>query len=259
MLILKIMKYPKTFRNQSGIVGIIEIMLVVVALVVVGYTVMKVYQTRQHNATQPPAPSMAVSPTTSPTPDPYVGWQTFTGTCSGFNFKYPAGWSLKLTDSFIDNDCQYASVTSPSGNIMMWVPSYYGDGPGCDFSNYPPGKNDCPFETTIKSESLNLTGELNDVYLVEQVLCDEAKQCEGRVALAASTPGVPRFTVGAAHRYWLVVFGTHAMYMTQGKQTSIGNPTIPLMKYTEASARVWLASDDVKNAELAMKSLVKAQ
>lgn len=252
--------WRKHLTNQSGLAGILEIGLVLVVLVVIGLAGYRVYQAQHKPAAQKNTPSTSPSPSTTATPVPtasYAGWQTFTGTCSGFGFKYPADWSLKLTNSFIEGDCQYASVTSQAGNVLMWVPSYYGDGPGCDFSDTPPGVNDCPVETTIISESLNMPGDLKDVYLTKQILCDKAGKCEGRIALAAPTSYVPRFTVGTAQRYPLVVFGTHAMFMTQGKQTSIGNPTIPLLNFNEASARAWLDSVDVKQAELVMRSLVK--
>lgn len=138
----------------------------------------------------------------------------------------------------------------------MWIPGYYGDGAGCDWSEAPGGKNDCPTEITLKSEDIALPGGVNGGYLTEQIVCNEAKKCKGRVALAAGTDANPRFQVGTVQRYPLLVFGPHAMYMTQGKQTNIGNPPQPIFNFDETSARAWLKSGDVQKAELAMKSLV---
>jgi hypothetical protein len=203
------------------------------------------------------AAKASVSPSPSAKPvDPYAGWLVFNGACSGYSFKYPSGWKVSLADSFIGGQCQIATVESPNGNKLMWIPSHYGDGPGCDWTNaYTGGKNECPVITTLKSEDVALPGGIPGGYLTEQVVCNESSKCEGRVALALGTDTNPRFQVGTSQRYPVLVFGPHAMYMTQGKQTGIGNPPMPIFNSDAASARAWLKSDDVQKAELAMKSL----
>lgn len=192
--------------------------------------------------------------------DPYEGWSTFTGTCSGASFKYPADWKVTYGDKTSENGCQLTKITSPTGNILVWVPQYYGDGPGCDYTDaVPKGTNDCPTVTTLSVEQLGPIKGLDSHYLAKQIVCDDKLKCEGRVVIAAAVVGggenYPAYTVGSVKRYPLTVFGKYAFFMSQGKQTSYGNPETPILNFTEASAKDWLNSADVANAILSLKSL----
>lgn len=193
------------------------------------------------------------------TTDPYAGWATFTGTCSGASFKYAPGWKVTYGDKTSENGCQLTKVTSPTGNILVWVPKYYGDGPGCDYSTSG-GTNDCPTIQTLSVDELGKTGKMAGVSMLKQIVCNDAKKCEGRVALArlnidGANADYPGYKVGTVKDYPLVVFGEYAFFITQGKQTSYGNPTQPIFNFTEASAKEWLNSADVNSAVLSMKSL----
>jgi hypothetical protein len=248
----------RIFNDEKGAVLIFELVVLAVVLVTAGFAMYQYvgHKNAASKAATPRPYAASLSPLPAKPSDPYASWPTFNGTCSGYSFKYPSDWKVSLANSFIGGQCQITTVESPSGNKLMWIPGYFGDGPGCDWSDMPGGKNDCPTEITLKSEDVALPGGVNGGYLTEQIVCNETKKCEGRVALAAGADGGPRFQVGTAQRYPVLVFGSHAMYLTQGKQTNISNPPQPIFNFDETSARAWLKSDDVQKAELAMKSLV---
>lgn len=86
----------KLKSDEQGF-SVVEVILVLVILVLIGVVGILVYN-NQHKTKIAPVASATTPEATTPiktatTPDPYAGWQTYTGT--DFNFKYPADWTAK--------------------------------------------------------------------------------------------------------------------------------------------------------------------
>ena len=110
----------KLRNNQSGF-GAVEGILVLVIVVLIGVVGFMVY--KNHNKTKPTP--VASTTTTKPTastqaktptaPDPYTGWQTYTGT--DVNFKYPADWTATAAN-FGEDRAVFGTAVSINPNTV---------------------------------------------------------------------------------------------------------------------------------------------
>lgn len=232
-----------------------KLVLIIVAVVILLGGAAFAWNAMRKPTTQPEVKTtteevIETEPETKVAADPYAGWATFTGTCSGASFKYASDWKVTYSEKNPDLiKCQAAMVTSPTGNILTWVPYYYGDGGSCLYMGEDGKTNECDTVKTLSAESLNKSGELADIYLMKQIVCNTAGKCEGRIVLSK------KVEAGSAKQDPRAVFGSRAFYMTQGKSDTYANPPGTKLEFTEASAKEWLNSTDVNNTVLSMKSL----
>lgn len=248
------MKFP--FRSQAGFaaIEIVIVILLLSAISVAGYFAFSAKQKSEINTTPISVPPVR----SSPTPDPYKDWKTYTSRCASMSFKYPSDWTVTAQSGdykqFDPCNPVPVNITSPSGNILAWVPWVYGDGPGCFII-----QNECPTITTIITEA----GPIAGTKLVKRVACnfEDPTKCEGQIILAKpDSNNKLTFEVGKRQEYPVATFmstsGKYtAFFMTQSRSTPWGNSPGVNGKYSEEVARAWLTSADAKDAVLSIQSL----
>lgn len=100
-------------NNQKGFANIILIVIIVAIVAVGGYFV---FSKKLEPIAQQPTPTPTKTPV-SPTPtakDETAGWNTFTDTQYGFEFKYPDTWKATVNDNEGSDYKVIARVVNPS-------------------------------------------------------------------------------------------------------------------------------------------------
>ena len=244
--------------GQRGAVDILLIALLAAIIGVGGYAFWHYQQASRGVTITNDAGTKKKAATPTPTPvasaDPYAGWAQFAGTCSGYRFKYPSNWVSTTEPGFPPGTgCDRYTYTTPDGNKLAWVPSPYADGPGCETDG-----GNCVWDTITSSETLNGKDSRSTAKIVKRVACNDTDhtKCQGQIILASpDSSNSLAYTVGARREYPIAQFDSGKwFYMLQGASGSLFSTSFI---YTEASARAWLATPDVKDVVLVMKSLTK--
>ena len=222
-------------------------------------------QSSHSTATTPPVGSSATPTgtagpaTPAPTAVSTVGWKTYPSTCTHLSFKYPPEWSQRVgldPAPASGHACNPVYFTTPSGNVLAWVPHYVAGG-GCGPRSSGPAS--CPEITTLSSVPTSNNSTLGTAVIAQQVVCDKTG-CDGRVVVA--TPAVgdgPTFAVGTARVSPLaVVTGpgfAAALYMTQSHSATAVVPPGDQSVTGMVASRLWTDSEDARAAIAVLASL----
>lgn len=104
----------KGSRKAAGF-GIVEVIIIVAAVVLVGFVGWRVYEaikskpTTGVSTTNQSASNSNQTGSEHPTSDPYAGWKTYMSSVAGYSVKYPSDWTIRTSSG----DYESAFITSP--------------------------------------------------------------------------------------------------------------------------------------------------